>query len=37
MSGFFPEPNSLRERVNGELDLSNYATKTDLIKKCSNF
>ena len=26
----FPEPKSLRGRVNVELDLSNYATKTDL-------
>ena len=30
MSESFPEPKSLGERVKVELDLSNYATKTDL-------
>ena len=29
MSKYFPEPKSL-EKVKFELDLSNYATKTDL-------
>ena len=29
MSEYFPEPNSLEGRVKLELDLSNYATKTD--------
>ena len=30
ISEYFPKPNSLRENVKVELDLSNYATKTDL-------
>ena len=30
MSGYFPGPKSLGERVKVELDLSNYATKTEL-------
>ena len=30
MSEYFPEPESFRGRVKIELDLSNYATKTDL-------
>ena len=30
MSEYFPEPKSFRGRVKVELDLSNYATKTDL-------
>ena len=30
MSEYFPEPKSLGGRVKVELDLSNYATKTDL-------
>ena len=30
MSKYFPEPKSLGGRVKVELDLSNYATKTDL-------
>ena len=30
MSEYFPKPNSLGENVKVELDLSNYATKTDL-------
>ena len=30
MSKYFPEPNPLRARLKIELDLSNYATKTDL-------
>ena len=30
MSEYVPKPNSLRENVKVELDLSNYATKTDL-------
>ena len=30
MSEYFPEPKSLGRRVKLELDLSNYATKTDL-------
>ena len=30
MSEYFPEPKSLVGRVKVELDLSNYATKTDL-------
>ena len=30
MSEYFPEPKSLRGRVKVELDLSNYATKSDL-------
>ena len=30
MSEYFPEPKSLGGRVKAELDLSNYATKTDL-------
>ena len=30
MSEFFPEPKSLGGKVKVELDLSNYATKTDL-------
>ena len=29
MSEYFPEPKSLGEKVKVELDLSNYATKTD--------
>ena len=29
MSEYFSEPKSLRGKVNVELDLSNYATKTD--------
>ena len=29
MSEYFPEPKSLRERVKVELDLPNYATKSD--------
>ena len=32
MSGYFPEPRSSGRRVKVELDLSNYATKTDLKK-----
>ena len=31
MSQYFPEPRSLGGRVKVELDLSNYATKTDVI------
>ena len=30
MSEYFPEPTSLLAKVKVELDLSNYATKTDL-------
>ena len=30
MSGYFPEPKSSGERVKIELDLSYYATKSDL-------
>ena len=30
MSEYFPKPNSLRANVKVRLDLSNYATKTDL-------
>ena len=30
MSKYFPEPNSLRAQLKIELDLCNYATKTDL-------
>ena len=30
MSEFFPKPNSVRANVSVELDLPNYATKTDL-------
>ena len=30
MSEYFPEPKFLGKRVKVELDLSNYATKTDL-------
>ena len=30
MSEYFPKPNYLGKNVKGELDLSNYATKTDL-------
>ena len=30
MSKYSPKPNSLRANVKVELDLSNYATKTDL-------
>ena len=30
LSEYFPESKSSRERVKIELDLSNYATKTDL-------
>ena len=30
MSDYFPELKSSGERVKGELDLSNYATKADL-------
>ena len=30
MSEYFPEPNSLGGKVKVELDLSNYAKKTDL-------
>ena len=30
MSEYFPKPNSLRANVKVALDLSNYATKTDL-------
>ena len=30
MSEYFPEPNSLGEKVKVKLDLSNYATKADL-------
>ena len=30
MSEYFPQPKSLRGRVKVELDLSNYATKTDV-------
>ena len=30
MSEYFPEPNSLGDNVKIELDLPNYATKTDL-------
>ena len=30
MSEYFPEPKSSGERVKVELDLSNYATKSDL-------
>ena len=33
MSENFPKPNSLRVNVKIELDLSNYATKSDLKKK----
>ena len=33
MSEYFQKPNSLRGNVIVQLDLSNYATKTDL-KKC---
>ena len=30
MSEYFPKPDSLRANVKVELDLSSYATKTDL-------
>ena len=30
MSEYFPKPKSLGENVKAELDLSSYATKTDL-------
>ena len=30
MGEYFPDPKSLGERVKVELDLSNYATKTDI-------
>ena len=30
MSEYFPGPKSLGQRVNVEVDLHNYATKTDL-------
>ena len=30
MSDYFPKPDSLRANVKVELDLSSYATKTDL-------
>ena len=30
MGEYFPEPKSLGKRVKVELDLSSYATKTDL-------
>ena len=30
MSKYFPKPNCLGANVKAELDLSNYATKTDL-------
>ena len=33
MSEYFLEPKSLEERVKVELDLPNYATKIDKIKK----
>ena len=36
MSEYFPEPKSLGANVKVELDLSNYATKTDL-KNTSDF
>lgn len=32
MSEFFPEPNSLGGRMKSELDLSNYATKSEIKK-----
>ena len=32
MSKYFPKPKSLGENMKVELDLSNYATKTDLKK-----
>ena len=35
MSEYFPELKSLRGRVKVELDLSNYATKADLINATS--
>ena len=34
MSEYFPKPNFLGPNVNVELDLSNYAIKTDF-KKCN--
>ena len=34
MTEYFPKPNSLRGNVIVQLDLSNYATKTDL-RKCN--
>ena len=34
MSEYFPKPTFLGENVTVELDLSNYATKSDL-KKCN--
>ena len=37
MSEFFPEPNSLGGRMKSELDLSNYATKINLIKNATTF
>ena len=36
MSEYFPKPKNLVERLKGELDLSNYATKTDF-KKATGF
>ena len=30
MSEYFPEPKSFGRRMKGKLDLSNYATKSDL-------
>ena len=36
MSEHFPQPKSLGGRVKVELDLSNYATKTDLKKATGN-
>ena len=35
MSEYYPKPNSLGANVNVELDLSNYATKTDLQKNAT--
>ena len=36
MSEYFREPKSLGERVEVELDLSNYATKADFIQNLLN-
>ena len=37
MSEYFPEPKSLGRRVKVELDLSNYATKTETVVDTSKF
>ena len=36
MSEYFPQPKSLGARVKIELDLSNYATKTELKRATGN-